>query len=152
MPDPLFGKIEGPVSFGGAGGSALSVDPDRSYLATFVWAEPQSGEVHVNLRGYPGRTTIPVCTKHDFNQGQIQKSRVPCFADPGGLVRAPGIVARVYTANQDNDLWHILYAWRHNGGLYTLSEHVAKPLTYKKVVANLNRMLRNLVLVEPRTS
>jgi hypothetical protein len=152
MPDPLFGQIEGPVSFGGAGGSILSVDPDRSYLASFVWAEPQSGEVHVNLRGYPGRTTIPTCTKEDFNQGKIQKSKVPCFADPGGLVHAPGIVARVYTANQDIDLWHILYAWRHNGGLYTLSEHVAKPLTYKQVVANLNRMLQNLVLVEPRTS
>ena len=152
MPDPLFGQIEGLVSFGGAGGSTLSVDPDRSYLATFVWAEPQSGEVHVNLRGYPGRTTIPTCTKEDFNQGKIQKSKVPCFADPGKIVRAPGIVARVYTANQDIDLWHILYAWRHKGGLYTISEHVAKPLTYKKVVANLNRMLRNLVLVEPRTS
>jgi hypothetical protein len=151
MPDPLTGQIQGRVSFGGSGGSALSVDKDRSYLATFVWAEPQSGEVHVNLRGYPGRTTVPTCIKHDFNRGRTVKTKVPCFADPGGIVRANGIVARVYTANQDIDLWHILYAWRHDGGLYTVSEHVAKPLTYTKVVANLNRMLRGLVLVEPRT-
>jgi hypothetical protein len=152
MPAPLFGQIQGPVSFGGAGGSILSVDPDRSYLASFVWAEPQSGEVHVNLRGYPGRTTIPTCIREDFNEGKVTKSKVPCFADPGGLVRAQGIVARVYTANQDIDLWHILYAWRHRGGLYTLSEHVAKPLNYTQVVGNLNRMLKNLVLVEPSAS
>jgi len=152
MPAPLFGQIQGPVSFGGAGGSTLSIDPDRSYLATFVWAEPQTGEVHVNLRGYPGRTAIPICDKQDFNQGKIHTTKVPCFADPGGLVREHGIVARVYTANQDIDLWHILYAWHHKGGLYTISEHVARPLTYKKVVANLNRMLRNLVVVEPSSS
>jgi len=152
MPDPLTGQIQGRVSFGGAGGSVLSVDKDRSYLASFIWAEPQTGEVHVNIRGYPGLTTIPTGTKEDFNRGKTVKTKVACFADPGGLVRAPGIVARVYTANQDADLWHVLYAWRHDGGLYTISEHVAKPLTYRKVVANLNRMLRNLVLVEPQSS
>jgi hypothetical protein len=51
--------------------------------------------------------------------------------------------------NQDADLWHVLYAWHYRGGLYTLSEHVAQPLTYKKVVANLHRMLRGLVVVRP---
>ena len=54
MPSPLTGQIGRNVSFGGAGGSSLSVDKDGSYLALFVWAEPGSGEVHVNLRGYPG--------------------------------------------------------------------------------------------------
>ncbi len=152
MPAPLTGQIEGRVSFGGAGGSTISVDPDRSYLAAFVWAEPQSGEVHVNLRGYPGSTRIPTCLKEDYNRGKLIKSRTPCFADKRGTVRAPGIVATVYTVNQDIDRWHILYAWKHAGGLYTVSEHVAAPLNYTKVVANLKHMLRTLVLVEPRAS
>jgi hypothetical protein len=51
--------------------------------------------------------------------------------------------------NQDADQWHVLYAWRHDGSLYTLSEHVAKPLTFRQVVRNLDRMLRGLVVVKP---
>jgi hypothetical protein len=148
LPAPFTGEIARRTNFGGT----LSVDPDRSYLATFVWMEPQSGEVHVNIRGYPGRTAIPTCVKEDSNQGTLTKVDVPCFADPRGTVRARGISGTVYTVNQDTDRWHVLYAWRHAGGLYTVSEHVAVPLTYRKVVANLNRMLRNLVLVEPQAS
>ena len=149
MPAPLTGQITGKVSFGGAGGYTLSVSKDRSYLASFIWAEPQSGEIHVNLRGYPGRTAIPRCVEENYNNGKLLKKPVPCFADPRGVVRERGIVATVYTANQDADLWHILYAWRYRGSLYTISEHVAEPLTYQKVVANLHRILRNLVPVEP---
>ncbi len=146
MPDPLSGKITG------HGDYVLSVDPkDRSYLGSFTWVEPQSGEIHVNLRGYPGRTAIPTCIAVNQNKGKTRKSKIPCFADPRGSARAAGIVATVYTVNQDADLWHVLYAWRHDGSLYTLSEHVAVPLTYKKVVANLNRMLRSLELVQPQT-
>jgi hypothetical protein len=152
MPDPLTGAIGPTVSFGGAGGSSLSVDKDRSYLALFVWAEPGSGEVHVNLRGYPGRTKVPTCVKEDTNGAKTEKTTVPCFSDPGGIVKAPGIVARVYTVNQDADLWHVLYAWHHAGGLYTVSQHVAAPLSYRQVVASLNRILNNLVLVHPRSA
>lgn len=152
MPAPLTGQIVGPVSFGGAGGVSLSVDKDRSYLASFVWAEPQSGEVHVNLRGYPGRTRVPTCIKVDVNGTTFTRAKVPCFADKRGIVRENGIRATVYTVNQDADLWHVLYAWHHAGGLYTVSEHVAQPLTYDKVVANLKRILRNLVLVQPRAT
>jgi hypothetical protein len=152
MPDPLFGQITGNPNFGAAGGVSLSVSPaDKSYLASFVWAEPGSGEIHVNLRGYPGRTAIPTCVEKQSAKGVVHTVRLPCFSDPRGTVRAPGIVARVYTVNQDADLWHVLYAWRHEGSLYTLSEHVALPLTYAKVVANLNRMLRGLDLVQPAT-
>ena len=153
MPDPLFGQITGRPSFGGAGGVSLSVSPsDRSYLASFVWAEPGSGELHVNLRGYPGRTKIPICVEKQATKGAVHKVRLPCFSDSRGTVRARGVVATVYTVNQDADLWHVLYAWRHEGSLYTVSEHVAEPLTYKKVVANLNRMLRGLDLVEPHAA
>ena len=65
-------------------------------------------------------------------------------------MRSPGIVATVYTVNQDADLWHVLYAWRYRGGLYTVSQHVAAPLTYSQVIGSLNRILHNLVLVQPR--
>ena len=150
MPSPLTGQIGRNVSFGGAGGSSLSVDKDGSYLALFVWAEPQSGEVHVNLRGYPGRTRVPTCIKEDTNGTKLIKTDVPCFADPRGTVRAPGIVATVYTVNQDADLWHVLYAWHYRGGLYTVSQHVAAPLNYDQVLSSLNRILRGLVLVQPR--
>src|SRR5438876_2036171 len=69
LPAPLRGQITGRVSFGGAGGYTLSVSKDRSYLASFIWAEPQSGEIHVNLRGYPGKTAIPRCVEENFEHG-----------------------------------------------------------------------------------
>ena len=149
LPDPLTGQIVGQVSFGGAGGPSVSVDKDRSYLVSLAWAEPQSGEVHVNLRGYPGRVKVPTCIYEDYNKGKLYKKPVPCFADTRGTVSERGITATVYTVNQDADLWHVLYAWHFRGGLYTLSEHVAQPLTYAKVIANLHRMLRGLVVVQP---
>jgi len=149
IPDPLTGQIIGRVSYGGAGGYVLSVDKDRSYLASFAWQEIPTGEVHVNLRGYPGKTAVPTCVSEDFNAGKLVRKPVPCFSEPRGTVRERGITATVYTVNQDADLWHILYAWRYRGSLYTISEHVAKPLNYSQVTANLHRMLRNLVLVKP---
>jgi hypothetical protein len=150
MPDPLRGQITGHPSFGAAGGVSLSVNAaDRSYLASFVWAEPGSGELHVNLRGYPGRARVPTCTETTTTKGVVHRTTLPCFSDPRGSASAGGIRATVYTVNQDADLWHVLYAWRYRGSLYTLSEHVAQPLTYAKVVANLNRMLASLELVRP---
>jgi hypothetical protein len=114
-------------------------------LISFVWFEPGSGEVHVNFRGYPGRTRIPTCSDLDTNKP------VPCFSDLKGVARAGDITARVYTANQGVDQWHVLYAWRHNGSLYAISEHVAFPYTYSDVVHNLKRMLAGLVLLEPES-
>src|SRR5437762_1671103 len=123
LPDPLQGQI------GGEWNNINSVSPDRSYLESFVWQETgggaAGGELHVNLRGYPGRTAIPTCTR-----GGKDKAKIPCFSDPRGKVRANGITATMYTVNQDADQWHILLAWRHKGSLYTISEHVAPPLTY----------------------
>ena len=54
-----------------------------------------------------------------------------------------------YTVNQDADSWHYLILWRRYGNLYTLSEHVAPPLTYNKVVAYLKHELRSLVRIAP---
>jgi hypothetical protein len=53
--------------------------------------------------------------------------------------------------NQDADQWHILLAWKHNGSLYTVSEHVIRPYDNSTVVLkNLSRLLRSLVLVQPQ--
>ena len=122
-----------------------SVDRDHSYLISFVWFESGSGEVHVNFRGYPGRTRIPTCSDLDTDKP------VPCFADFKGIVHAGGLSARVYTANQGVDQWHILYLWRHNGSLYTVSMHVAFPYRYSEVAHALKRMLSGLVLIKPES-
>ena len=143
MPDPFDGVI------GGRWNTIDSVSPDGSYLIGFIWLEPGSGELHVNLRGYPGRTRIPTCTDVSTVNGVTRRTKIACFSDPTGHRRVAGINATVYTANQDADRWHVLYAWRHDGSLYTLSQHVAVPLTYRKVVGDLDRMLRSLVLVRP---
>ena len=142
LPDPLIPQI------GGKWNNIDSVSPDRSYLESFVWQETgpglAGGELHVNLRGYPGRTAIPLCTR-----GGKAKGLIPCFSDPHGHVLLNGIDATMYTVNQDADQWHVLLLWHLGGGLYTLSEHVAPPLTYRHVVAYLKRELRSLVLIEP---
>lgn len=142
LPDPLLAQI------GGKWSNIDSVSKDRSYLESFVWQETgggaAGGELHVNLRGYPGRTAIPTCTR-----GGGDKQPIPCFSDARGTVRANGIRATMYTVNQDADQWHVLLAWRAHGNLYTLSEHVALPLTYLKTVAYVKRELRALVLVRP---
>ena len=60
-----------------------------------------------------------------------------------------GYKVKLYTVNRDADQWHLLYAWHHNGSLYTVSEHVAPPYGYQRVVQNLDRMMQNLVLIRP---
>ena len=147
MPDPLDGVI------GSRWNNIDATSRDRSYLESWVWQETgpgaAGGELHVNLRGYPGRTRIPTCEDTQVVNGVPRHPKLPCFADSQGRRRAGRIVATVYTVNQGADQWHVLYAWRTGGSLYTLSEHVAPPLDYTKVVRNLDRMLRNLVLVRP---
>lgn len=142
LPDPLKGQI------GGQWNNINSVSADRSYLESFVWQETgggaAGGELHVNLRAYPGRTTIPTC-----RTGGSDSRNVPCFADPGRTIAASGITPRLYTVNQDADSWHALLLWRRAGTLYTLSEHVAPPLTFDHVVRYLKQELASLVLIEP---
>jgi len=142
LPDPLTSEI------GGQWNNIDAVSPDRSYLESFVWQDVDlggtSGELHINLRGYPGRKTIPECTT-----GGVGSRTVPCFADPAGKTTQRGITATFYTVNQDADEWHVALVWRAYQGLYTLSEHVAPPLTYDKVLVYLRRELRNLVVIKP---
>ena len=142
LPDPLIGQI------GGKWNNINSVSNDRSYLESFVWQETgggaAGGELHVNLRAYPGRTRIPTC-----RTGGVDSQNVPCFADPGRTITAGGITTRLYTVNQDADEWHALLLWRAGGNLYTLSEHVAPPLTFDHVIRYLKQELGSLVLIKP---
>jgi hypothetical protein len=145
LPQPLTGEI-------GAYGSGKYVEPDRSYLIAFFWLENaglQPEEVHVNLRGYPGRSKIPICEDTVTVKGKVLRPKIPCFDDARAHKRFGSTTVTMYTANQGADQWHVLYAWRHRGSLYALSEHIARPYTYRQVVANLDRMMRRLVLLQP---
>jgi len=145
MPSPLDGKI------GGDWDNGVSVDPDRSYLVSFLWHEPPSQDVHVNFRGYPGRTAVPRCIDVRTIAGRTRRRSIPCFSDARGRRRLGKLLVTVYTVNRDADQWHVLYAWRERGSLYAVSEHVAKPLTYRRVVENLDRLVEGLVRVDPST-
>jgi hypothetical protein len=148
LPRPLDGKL------GGRTFNGRFVDPDRSYLVSFVWMEASGGaveEVHVNFRGYPGATRIPTCEDTLTVDGKTVHPKIPCFSDARGQKRFGDARVTVYTANQGVDQWHVLYAWRHDGTLYTVSQHVAAPNTYTQVVAALDRMMRGLVLLQPST-
>ena len=145
LPGPLTSQI------GGSWNNINVVSSDRSYLESFIWQDTDtpgiSGLLHVILRGYPGRTTIPTCL------GGIKGATpMPCFAGMNGHVTENGIHATLYTVNQDADAWHIALLWHHKGGLYTLSEHLAPPLDYPKLVTYLRRELAALVLIAPSRS
>ena len=130
MPAPIDADIDGQWN------NIDSVSRDRSYLQGFAWMEAGQ-EVHVNFRGFPGRTAIPDC------------DGVPCFSDARGTRTIRGLRVTTYTVNRGADQWHVLYAWRAHGGLYTVSEHVHAPLSYRQVVRNLDRLMRSLVVVRP---
>ena len=128
FPRPLGGRFSGRFFNG------RSVDPDRSYLVSWAWFEAGGGviqEVHVNLRGYPGTIRIPTCEDTLTVDGKTVRKKIPCFSDSKGRKRLGGQTVTVYTANQGADMWHVLYAWRRGGSLYTISEHVAPPYTVR---------------------
>ena len=142
MPNPLDGEI------GGQWDNGVSVDPDRSYLVSFLWHEAgqAGGDVHVNFRGYPGRTAIPKCEIGE----SADRRQAPCFSDAKPRRKLGQLAVTPFTVNQGADQWHVLYAWRRHGSLYTVSQHVALPLNYRKVARSLDRITRGLVLVVPR--
>jgi hypothetical protein len=142
VPDPLTAQI------GGRWNNIDSVSKDRSYLIGFVWQEVGQ-EIHINLRGYPGVTKVPTCRTVELVGGKRQVGTTPCFADSRGQKTVGGFRVTEYTVNQDADQWHVLYAWRHKGSLYTLSQHVAPPYTFPQVVKYLDQMMRALALVHP---
>lgn len=149
MPPEVDAKIDGRFRNG------RWVDEDKSYLVSFLWLDQDAGvsrEVHVNFRGYPGETAVPKCESTLSVKGKTVRKPIPCFSDPQPKKRRLGdITATVYTANQGIDEWHVLYAWTHDGSLYTASEHVASPYSYSRVVGNLDRMTKGLVMLQPST-
>jgi hypothetical protein len=146
VPSPLTPKLGG--AYAGQGGTSVTVGKDGSYLVSLIWSDA-SGEVHVNLGGYLHRTSVPRCDDVETTNGETVRTKVPCFSDPSGTFRAGGITATLYTVNRGPDQWHLLYAWKDHGSLYTVSQHVAAPLTYTQVAGDLKRMLRELVRLEP---
>jgi hypothetical protein len=139
MPNPLDAKI------GGQYIDIHSIGKDRSYLVSFLeHGDLGSGDVHVNFRGYPGRTAIPRCP------APVGKGSVPCFSEAVGHVDTNGIRSTVYQVNQGADQWHILLAWHYKRSLYTVSEHVIAPYRFTtQVRRNLAKLLQSLVLVRP---
>src|SRR5690242_7857637 len=139
MPNPLDAQI------GGQYQDIYSIGHDRSYLVSFLeHGDLGSGDVHVNFRGYPGRTTVPKCP------APVGEGSVPCFSNQVGKLRANGIDATVYQVNQGADQWHILLAWHYRGSLYAVSEHVIPPYRFStQVKRNLTLLLKSLVLVKP---
>jgi len=141
MPTPIDARI------GGDYGNGVSVKPDRAYLVSFLWHESDgSTEVHVNFRGYPGRTAIPRCLRPTGSKSVD----APCFSDPHGTIAVGGHKATLYTANLDADQWHVLYAWHQNGSLYTASMHVAAPYQYARALTAIRHVVRSLVPIRPR--
>jgi hypothetical protein len=140
MPSPLDGRI------GGQWDNGVSVRPDRSYLVSFLWHEPPAQDVHVNFRGYPGQTRMPRC--EDDNAPAGTRRMIACFRDPKPTRRIGPYRITPYTVNEGVDQWHVVYLWRDRGSLYTVSQHVAKPLTYRQVVADLDRVVRGLVRID----
>jgi len=143
MPAPLDAKIGGPVADG------YSVKRDRSYWVSFLSLDT-GDEVHVNFRGYPGRTRVPTCVETQTLGNRTVSSKTPCFANAAGTVTVGAIHATLYTVNQDADQWHLLYAWRYRGSLYAVSEHVISRYDTAQVKRNLLKLMRGLVLVQPQ--
>ena len=139
MPNPLDAQISGQYI------DIYSISRDHSYLVSFLaHGDLGSGDVHVNFRGYPGKTKIPRCP------APVGEGTTPCFSNPVGKLRANGIDATVYQVNQGADQWHILLAWRYRGSLYSVSEHVIPPYRFStQVKHNLTLLLESLVLVKP---
>src|ERR1700693_740418 len=91
MPSPLDAQI------GGQYEDIYSIGKDRSYLVSFLaHGDLGSGDVHVNFRGYPGRTAIPKCTTVVLTGKKPIRGVTPCFADRAGTRTARGITATVY--------------------------------------------------------
>ncbi len=105
--------------------------------------------MHINLRGYPGLRKVPTCINEEQVKKRLVRTKVPCFSDSKGTRHAGAFKVTLYTVNRDADQWHLLYLWHHGGVLYTLSEHVAPPFGYQRVLKNLDRMMQNLVLIAP---
>ena len=127
-----------------------------SYLESWAWQEAaglNTQEIHVNLRGYPGQTAIPkTCEDVTTVNGKTFRKKIALLpGSPRNLeVDESGITATMYTVNHGRRLRGTSSSPGTEEARSTpLSEHVAVPLTFSKVVVNLKKMLDGLVLVPP---
>lgn len=142
LPSPLTGLLGGSTA-------SLSVSPDRSYLVTFL-DQHEGFEQHATMRGYPGTTEIPECRVVDvLDGGKTVESKAACFAERSGTRRVGGFEVTVYGEGLDADEHHVVYAWQHEGSLYTLGHHAQHSVTRSRAMANLDRIMRSLAVVEP---
>ena len=82
--------------------------------------------------------------------GKTHRKNIACFQDPDGtLARRAGSRPRCTPSTTAPTRGTSSSPGAADGSLYTISEHVAPPLTFSKVVVNLKRMLDGLVLVRP---
>ena len=89
LPDPLTGKL------GAVDNNIHSVSADRSYLQSWVWQETgggaAGGELHVNLRAYPGRDEDPDVPHRRLRQPQravLRLARRPHLGERDQLGRS----------------------------------------------------------------
>ena len=139
LPDPLVGRSAGTSN------NINSVSKDRSYLESFIWQDTDTPGTERRAARHPPRLPGPDGDPDRASTGLKDKRPTPCFAGAHGHVTENGIKTTLYTVNQDADEWHLLLLWHHKGGLYILSEHLAPPLDYRKVVAYLKQELGSLV-------
>ena len=86
MPNPLDANINGQYI------DIYSIGKDRSYLVSFLeHGDEGSGDVHVNFRGYPGRTDDPDLRDRIPSGKKTIRGTTPCFADAAGTRTAHGI-------------------------------------------------------------
>src|SRR3954464_3000230 len=78
LPQPLDARMGGEYVKG------PYTKQDHSYLVAMIWFEMMPDnphEVHVNLRGYPGSTAMPICEDTIVSGKKVLRPKIPCFAD-----------------------------------------------------------------------
>ena len=137
LPDPLVGRI------GGQWEGIHSVTKERQL----------SHRVHlVPARRRRGAREPARLSRRD--EGAVLQRSSPCFSGERGTREVAGTTVDVYTVNRGADTWHVLYAWKEDGSLYSVSQHVVPELglSYSQVVKSLDRIMAGLVKIEPQQS
>ena len=91
-----------------AGTTSTRSTRTASYLESWAWQEAaglNTQEIHVILRGYPGPDGDPAHLpgREDGQREDVPQEDRRASPTRAARVRAPGIVATVYTVNQDAD-------------------------------------------------